>query len=101
MASIWEVPGRLWAFARQIEEMAAVQSETEAELKEIDARLRGLEDRMTRLEASQGGLIVEAKAAAGAAATGLASAILSDVVTRVTRIELRQDELNRRLSAPN
>jgi hypothetical protein len=55
---------------------------------------------MTRLEASQEQLITEAKAAAGVAATGLASSVISDVVTRITRIEMRQDEIQRRLPPP-
>jgi hypothetical protein len=54
-------------------------------LETIEARLRGLEDRMTHLEAGQEQLITEAKAAASVAATGLASSVISDVVTRVTR----------------
>lgn len=52
---------------------------------------------MTRMEARQGELVTEARAAAGIAATGLASSVISDVVTRVTRIEMRQDDLHTRL----
>ena len=59
--------------------------------------MRGLEDRMTHLEAGQAQLITEAKAAAGIAATGLAGSVISDVVTRITRIETRQDEIQRLL----
>ena len=66
-------------------------------MEAIEGRLRNLEDRMTHLEAGQGQLITEAKAAAGIAATGVASSVISDVVTRVTRLEMRQDESQRRL----
>ena len=62
--------------------------------------MRGLEDRMTHLEAGQEQLITEAKAAASVAATGLASSVISDVVTRVTRIEMRQEDIQRRLPPP-
>jgi outer membrane lipoprotein SlyB len=55
---------------------------------------------MTHLEAGQGQLITEAKAAAGIAATGLAGSVISEVVTRVTRIEMRQDDIQRRLPPP-
>jgi hypothetical protein len=55
---------------------------------------------MTHLEAGQEQLIMEAKAAAGIAATGLASSVVSDVVTRITRLEMRQDEIQRRLPPP-
>ena len=40
-------------------------------LEAIEARLRDLEDRMMHLEAGQGQVVTEAKAAAGIAATGL------------------------------
>jgi hypothetical protein len=52
---------------------------------------------MTHLEAGQGQLVSEARAAAGIAATGLAGAVISDVVTRVTRLEMRHDDVARRL----
>ena len=55
---------------------------------------------MTHLEAGQGQLIIEAKAAAGIAATGLAGSVISDVVTRVTRIKARQDDIQRQISPP-
>ncbi|MCB8876427.1 hypothetical protein [Acidisoma silvae] len=55
---------------------------------------------MTHLEAGQGQLITEARGAAGAAATALAGSVISDVVTRVTRIEMRQEDIHRRLAGP-
>lgn len=51
---------------------------------------------MTHLEAGQGQLVTEAKAAAGAAATTVAGAVISDIVTRVTRIEMRAEQAERR-----
>lgn len=82
---------------RKFDELAQLQQETSTALASIDVRLDELEDRMTRMEARQGELVTEARAAAGIAATGLASSVISDVVTRVTRIEMRQDDLHTRL----
>jgi vacuolar-type H+-ATPase subunit I/STV1 len=97
---MWDVPARPWTVARKIEDLLELQTKTREALEKLDARLRAVEDRMTRLEASQEQLITEAKAAAGVAATGLASSVISDVVTRITRIEMRQDEIQRRLPPP-
>jgi len=85
------------AMLRKFDELAQLQQETSTALASIDVRLDELEDRMTRMEARQGELVTEARAAAGIAATGLASSVISDVVTRVTRIEMRQDDLHTRL----
>jgi hypothetical protein len=63
----------------------------------MDERLDAIEDRITRIEAREGQVITEAKAAAAAAATMVASAVISDIVTRVTRVEMRQDDLQKRL----
>jgi len=98
--AIWDVPARLWTVARKIEDLLELQTKTREALEKLDARLRAVEDRMTHLEASQERLITEAKAAAGVAATGLAGSVISDVVTRLTRIEMRQDEIQRRLPPP-
>lgn len=98
--AVWDALGRLWALARKVEDLFEGQRKTTAALLAIEARLKDLEDRMTHLEANQGQLIVEAKAAAGVAATGLASSIISEIVTRVTRIEMRADEGQRRLPPP-
>jgi hypothetical protein len=52
------------------------------------------------MEAQQPHLITEARAAAGVAATGLADSVITEVVTRLTRIEMRQDDMHARLSLP-
>jgi hypothetical protein len=101
--AIWDIPARLWTIARQFEELLKLQAQTRTALETIESRLRGLEDRMTHLEAGQAQLITEAKAAAGIAATGLAGSVISDVVTRLTRVEGWQgwqDEIQRRLPPP-
>jgi hypothetical protein len=98
--AVWDVPARLWTVARKIEDLLELQRKTREALEKLDARLRAVEDRMTHLEAGQEQLITEAKAAAGVAATGLAGSVISEVVTRITRIEMRQDEIQRRLPPP-
>ena len=45
--------------------------------------------------------MIEANPAAGIAATGLAGSVLSEIVTRVTRIELRQKDSRQRLRPPD
>jgi hypothetical protein len=95
--AIWDVPARLWTIARKLEEILALQTKTREALEAIEGRLRTLEDRMTHLEADQGQLVTAAKAAASAAAVGLAGSVISDIVTRVTRVEMRQDDIQRHL----
>jgi hypothetical protein len=94
---VWDTPARLWSIARKVEDLLELNGSIRVAIAAIDTRLRAVEDRMTHLEADQGKLIIEAKAAAGVAATGLAGSVISDVVTRVTRIEMRQEDLHRRL----
>ena len=55
---------------------------------------------MTSLEVHEGQLLTEARAAAGMAATNLAGSVIADVVTRLTRVEVRQDDVQRRLGPP-
>lgn len=98
--AVWDLPARLWTLARKIEDLLELQSKNRVALETIEARLRGLEDRMTHLEAGQGQLITEAKAAAGIAATGLAGSVISDLVTRLTKIEMLQNDIQRRLLPP-
>lgn len=88
---------KLWTFARKVEDLLALQAETSAALTGIDGRLKLLEDRMTHLEADRGQMITEAKAAAGMAAAAIASNIVSDAITRITRLEMRQPDAGTRL----
>ena len=95
--SLLEILGRLWSLGRKVEELLTFQIKTREALETVDIRLRGLEDRMTHLEAAQGHLVVEARSAASAAATAVSGAVISDVVTRVTRIKIRAEEAAKRL----
>jgi hypothetical protein len=97
LPSLWGVPGKLWTIARKIEEVLALQEKTKQGLADVNRRLDELDTRMIRLEAREGQVITEAKAASAAAATMVASAVISDIVTRVTRVEMRQDDLQKRL----
>jgi hypothetical protein len=89
---------RLWFVGRRIEEIFKLQGQIEETFADVDERfatlekaigdrLRAVEDRLTRLEAEQGQVVSEAKSAATGAATMIASAVISDAVTRVTRVE--------------
>ncbi len=97
MVALIDLAARFWIVVRKVEELVELQTKTRTALEKIDARLRSVEDRLLRLEEQQGQLIVEAKAAAGVAATGLAGSVISDVVTRVTRIEIQQQQIQRLL----
>jgi hypothetical protein len=90
---ILDIPGRLWSLGRMVEDLLALQSKTREALEVVDSRLRALEDRLTHAEANQGQLIVEARAAASAASTTVTAAVISDVVTRLTRIEMRTERI--------
>ena len=96
----WDVPARLWTMARKLEKLLELQGKTRLALEAVEGRLRAMEDRMMHLEAGREQIITEARAAAGIAATGLAGSMISDVVTRVTRIEMRQEDIQRRLPPP-
>jgi hypothetical protein len=55
-------------------------------------RLKALEDRLAQLESDQKQLLAEARSAA----TAIASAVISDAVTRITRLEGRAEQPERR-----
>jgi hypothetical protein len=55
---------------------------------------------MVYLEANQDKLVGEARSAASAASTVVAGAVISDVVTRLTRLEMHTEEIGKRLPAP-
>jgi hypothetical protein len=79
--------GSLWRLARQTEDLFKLQATVAEALAVVDDRLTALEDRMVRLETGADRFVSEARAAATAAATMVASAVISDTITRVTRLE--------------
>jgi hypothetical protein len=97
LALFWIYRRGYWTISRTVEDLLASQRRTREALAAIDERLDAIEDRITRIEAREGQVIIEAKAASAAAATMVASAVISDIVTRVTRVEMRQDDLQKRL----
>ena len=89
--------GQLFKFARDTQDLYKLHATVKDTIVALDGRLRAVEDRLIRMEAEQGLVVSEAKSAATGAATMIASAVISDAVTRVTRVEDRI----RRLSATN
>ncbi len=81
--------GQIWTFARNIEDLLALQRKTEAALELINGRLHQLENRMTHLEADQPRIITEAKSAAATAANVFASGALMELTTRLTKLEVQ------------
>jgi hypothetical protein len=105
---------QIWHFARRIDDLFKLQEKTEETVGQmdervealestLDRRLRAIEDRLTKLEAEQTQVISEARGAATAAATLIASSVISDAVTRVTRVEeaLKRIERTPLLGGPN
>ena len=90
---ILSFPAALWSLGRKVEELLAIQRTTREALDVVNSRLRVLEDRMVYLEANQDKLVGEARSAASAASTAVAGAVISDVVTRLTRLEMHTEEL--------
>jgi hypothetical protein len=88
--------GQIFSLARDTQGLFSLQAKMKDGLTALDERLRGVEDRLTRLEAEQRHVVSEAKSAATSAATMIASAVIAEAVTRVTRIE----EALRRLEHP-
>ncbi len=97
---ILSFPAALWSLGRKVEELLALQRTTREALEVVNSRLRALEDRMVYLEANQDKLVGEARSAASAASTAVAGAVISDVVTRLTRLEMHTEEIGKRLQAP-
>jgi hypothetical protein len=74
-------------FARRLDELLALDDKFDEALSALDQRLRGIEDRLTRLEAQHDRIVTEARSAATAASTMVAGGIIAEVVTRLTRAE--------------
>jgi uncharacterized protein (UPF0335 family) len=85
--------GRLWQLARKLEELFTLHAKVEGSLLVIDQRLKAIEDRMVRLETERSQIVTEARSAATAASTAIAGAVISDLVTRITRLEVRADQV--------
>jgi hypothetical protein len=101
LSGILDIAGKLWKLGRAAEDLFEAQKDLRASIRVIGDRLKSLEDRMTYLEANQGQVITEARAAASAASTAVAGGILAEAVTRLTRLEVRMEQLPPQSSAKN
>ena len=81
--SLWQ----LLKFARDTQDLYKLHETMKETVSALDGRLRAVENWMIRMEAEQGQVVSEAKSAANGAAAMIASAVVSDAVTRVTRVE--------------
>ncbi len=89
--------GQIFKFARDAQDLYRLHETVKETITVLDGRLRVVEDSLLTLETEQGQVVSEAKSAATGAATTIASAVISDTVTRVTQVE----EGIRRLSTYN
>jgi hypothetical protein len=94
------VPAQLWSLGRKFEDLLSLHEKTREALEGLEARLSALENRMTHMEAHRDRLIIEARSAASAASTAAAGAVIAEVVTRLTRVEMRAEELAKQLPPP-
>jgi len=83
LPSLWQ----LFKFARDTQDLYHLHVTMKETVSALDDRLRTVENRIIRMEAEQGQVVSEAKSAATGAAALIASAVVSDAVTRVTRVE--------------
>ena len=91
---------RLARLARKVEDLCGLQTEVRQSLQVIEERLKALEDRLLRLEAGERQIVTEARSAATAASMQIAGAVISDAVTRITRLEGRTDQLEQKSLPP-
>jgi Holliday junction resolvasome RuvABC endonuclease subunit len=87
---------QLWNLARRTEDLFGLHQRVEESLKALHQRMTDLETRMTGLESREALTVAEARGAAIAAATAVAGGVISDAVTRVTRIEDRLGRIEER-----
>ena len=87
----------LWTFARKVEDLFSLHQEVKASLQVIEERLRGLEDRVLALESGQGQMLTEARNAA----VFMASGVITEAVTRLTRLESRTELLEQGRMPPS
>jgi uncharacterized protein (UPF0335 family) len=99
--AFWDLPRHLWAYARKLDDLMSLQARTEKSVEAILERIHALETWMTHLEADRSQMITEAKVAAGMAASAIAGNILSDAITRITRLEMRALDVSGRLPPPS
>jgi phage shock protein A len=92
--------GALWRFARKVEDLFALQNANQTSLEAVAQQLHDLNTRIARLESEQARVIAEARGAATTSASMVAAAVVSDTVTRLTRLEGRVDQMERHHPPP-
>jgi hypothetical protein len=92
--------GQVWNFACKVEELFTLQTTTARTLGAFDERIVKLECRIIQIGADRGQMIVRAKAAAGMAASGVVSNLFVDIITRITRLDMRQADGSTRRPPP-
>ena len=83
---------------RSIDQLFTLETKHGKAIEKLADDINRLNDRVTRLEAREEMTIVEARAAAGVAATSVAIATVSDVSRRIGRLEERTGQ--KRLDTP-
>lgn len=81
--------GKLWRFARSIEDLMRRDKAHEEAVRKIAQRLDAIEGRLTRLEAQQGIVVAEAKGAAAATGAAAAAQAVTDLARRLGALEER------------
>jgi vacuolar-type H+-ATPase subunit D/Vma8 len=83
LPSCWQ----LLKFARDTQDLHKLHETMKETVSALDGRLRAVENRIIKMKAEQGQVVSDAKSAVTGAAAMIASAAISDAVTRVTRVE--------------
>jgi len=94
LSSFLDAGARFLTLVRRVDQLFTLQTKVEESLDLIEQRLRAVEDRLLRIEAEAPQLIDAARAASSVAATSISSAALNDVVTRLTRVEVKLEGLD-------
>ena len=81
--------GKLWRFARSIEDLMRRDKAHEEAIRQVGRRLDAIEGRLTRLEAQQGIVVAEAKGAAAATGAAAAAQAITDFARRLGALEER------------
>jgi len=81
--------GDLVKLFRSVDRLLTLEAKHGKAIEKLEAEIDKLQDRVTRLETREDIVIIEARAAASAAATQVAIASVSDVARRIGQLEAR------------
>ena len=82
--------GAIIGLVRRVDRLFENVEKTQRGLEALEKRVSAVEDRMTVLEANQGNLVVEARAASAVAASGAVTTHLVDMSRRIGALEAGQ-----------